>query len=154
MTSRRGFTLPELLIVMSILAVLFGLVSLSLLGGQHQLSVASSLSQLIADAKLQQSKAMWGDTEGRDSTDSYGIYLNSNQYILFHGSAYSAGDPDNVVIDLDSGAVLSPIQSFIFAKGSGEIMNYDPDADTITISSISDSKTLEFNQYGVITRND
>lgn len=150
MTPRRGFTLPELLIVMGILAVLFGLVSLNLLGGQHQLSVASSLSQLIADIKLQQSKAMWGDTEGRGSTDSYGVYLNSNQYILFHGPAYSAGDPDNVVIDMDSGASLSPTQSYIFAKGSGEIIGYDANADTITISSPSDSKTIEFNQYGVI----
>src|SRR3989344_2865404 len=105
MTSRRGFTLPELLIVMSILAVLFGLVSLSLLGGQHQLSVASSLSQLIADIKLQQSKAMWGDTEGRDTTDTYGVSLNSNQYILFHGSV---GNSDDVTVNLDDSVTVGP----------------------------------------------
>lgn len=151
---RAGFTLPELVVVMGILVVLFGIVSQSLLGGLHQVSVDSSVSQLIADIKLQQSKAMWGDTEGRVNTDNYGVYLNSNQYILFHGSAYSSGNPDNIAIDLESNVVLSPSQSFIFAKGSGEIIGYDPSADTITISSPSDSKTIEFNQYGVIVRNE
>ena len=147
---RSGFTLPELLMVMGILVVLFSFVSQSLLGGQHQVSVNSTVSQLIADIKLQQSKAMWGDTEGRATADSYGIYLNSNQYILFHGSAYSSGDPDNIPVSLDNNITVSPAQAFIFAQGSGEIIGYDSNADTITISSISDSKTLEFNQYGVI----
>lgn len=147
---RAGFTLPELVIVMGILAVLFGIVSQSLLGGQHQVAVNSSLSQLIADIKLQQSKAMWGDTEGRATTDNYGIYLNSNQYILFHGSAYPSGNSDDVPVDLEPSVTVSPQQAFIFAKGSGEIMGYDSNADTITISSPSDSKTIEFNQYGVI----
>lgn len=147
---RAGFTLPELILVMGILAILFGFVSQSLISSQHRVSVTSSVSQLVADIKLQQSKAMWGDTEGRAATDNYGIYLNSNQYILFHGSTYSSGNPDNIPIDLESSVTVSPQQAFIFAKGSGEIMNYGPSADTITISSPSDSKTIEFNQYGVI----
>lgn len=147
---RAGFTLPELVIVMGILAVLFSFVSQSLIGGQHQVAVNSSLSQLIADIKLQQSKAMWGDTEGRAATDNYGIYLNSNQYILFHGSAYPSGNSDDVTINLDNNITVSPSQAFIFAKGNGEIIGYAPSIDTITISSPSDSKTIEFNQYGVI----
>jgi len=145
---RPGFTLPELIIVVGILTILFTVGSQSLLTSQHQVSVNSSLSQLITDIKLQQSKAMWGDTEGRATTDNYGVSLNSNHYILFHGSV---GNPDDVTVDLDNSITVGPDgQVFIFAKGRGEIMGYDSSADTITISSPSDSKTVEFNQYGVI----
>jgi len=147
---RAGFTLPELIIVMGILAILFGFVSQSLISSQHRISVTSSVSQLVADIKLQQSKTMWGDTEGRAAADSYGIYLASDQYILFHGSTYPSGNSDDVTVSLDNNITVGPQQAFIFAQGSGEIMNYDANADTITISSPSDSKTIEFNQYGII----
>lgn len=144
--------MPELIVVMGVVAILLGIGAQSLVGSQHRVSVTSSVSQIIADIKLQQSKAMWGDTEGRASADNYGVFLNSNQYILFHGSV---GNSDDVLVDLDNNITVGPDgRFFIFAKGSGEIMGYDSGADTITISSPTDSKTLEFNQYGVVVRND
>lgn len=154
---KSGFTLPELILVMGILLTLFALVTNSLLGSQHQTSLNSLISSLISDIKSQQFKSMSGDTAGRGMTDTYGVYFASGQYVLFLGSAYSSGNPDNFTVSLDSNLQLSttfPSQSVIFSKGSGEIIGYDANADTITISSPSDSKTLEFNQYGVIVRNE
>ena len=149
---RPGFTPPELIIVIAIMLTLAVVISNSLLSGQHQTTLNTSLTTLIADAKAQQLKAMTGDTEGRPTADSYGIYIQSDRYVLFHGSVYSADDPGNSIIPLATGITLSttfPSSSLIFTKGSGEISGIVSGTDTITLTG-DVAKTLRFNRYGVI----
>lgn len=153
MKLRLGFTLPELILVIGIVLTLLAITSNSLLGGQHQSSLNTSLTTFIADAKAQQLKAMSGDTEGRSTTDSYGIYIQSNQYVLFHGTTYSAADPANSIIPLNNGLTLStsfPGSTLVFTKGSGEVSGYVSGSDTLTLSGPETAKTLRFNRYGVI----
>ena len=154
MRFRFGFTLPELIIVMGIALTLVAIISNSLLGGQHQTSLNTTLATLIADIKAQQLKAMSGDTEGRAATDSYGIYVQANQYILFHGAVYSAGDLANSIIPLNTGLTLSttfPNSILVFNKGDGQISGFILNQDTLTLTnSESVAKTLKFNKYGVI----
>ena len=94
---RHSFT--ELSIVLSLIAVLFGFVTINLNRSQQNASITAIEQTLLSDLKQQQLKAMIGDTEGRASSDQYGVHFDSNQYVLFHG-VYSVGDSTNFVISL------------------------------------------------------
>lgn len=150
--SQLGFTFPELIIILSILAVVFGFITINLVNSQHRSSLTGTVDTLISDMKSQQLKAMVGATEGRTSADSYGIYFQTNNYTLFHGTTYSSSDPANFVITLDP---LVQFASFpatvVFSQRSGETGM----VNTITIQDIGNStnqKTIMVNRYGVITQ--
>ena len=154
---KSGFTLVEISVVIGIVLTLTGLAVVNLSGAQRRSYLASTTSTLIADMKSQQSKAMSGETEGRSTHDAYGIYFESSRYTLFHGSAYSAADPSNVVINLDNyiafSSITFPQSMIIFASGSGELSSYTPGSNTITIRNTlnSEQKTVSLNRLGVIT---
>lgn len=143
---KRGFTLPELIVVMAIIAGLIAVTSPSLLPLQYRTSSNSSVNQLIADIKLQQFKAMSGDAENRDASDSYGVYVEQNQYTLFHG-VYSQGEPANTVISIEEDlSTTFPSSQIVFTQGSGEIGS----SGDIVITTPIESKTLSLNEYGTI----
>lgn len=120
MKKNKGFTLVELSVVIGILAVLLGFTTINLVGSQQAASLTSAEEVLLADLKHQQLKSMIGDTEGRATSDSYGIHFDSNQYVLFHG-AYLVGEPSNFAINLDSNMQFNtPGFNIVFEKVTGE----------------------------------
>lgn len=151
-----GFSLPELIVVIGILMILLSLSSINLLTIYGKTSLGTKTSTLISDLKHQQLKSMVGDTEGEVSAESYGIYFEQNRYTLFKGSSYSPTDPLNFIINLESdlqfSSIAFPQSQVVFSRGSGEIAGYTSDSDTVTLTNIrtADSKTLEFNRYGVV----
>lgn len=155
-TTPKGFALIELLVVIGIISILFGISTISLLSVRDKASLNTTVADFINDGKSQQTKAMVGDTEGRLSHDSYGLYIDPNRYILFHGPAYSSIDPDNFAIpltsDLQFANVLFPSSQIIFNSISGELANFTAGANRLTIQNINDNstKTVEINRYGVI----
>ncbi len=157
---RKAFTLPELIVVMGVLFTLLAFSSVNLLGSRHKASLNSTVTSLVSDLRLQQLKSILGDTEGRSSADSYGIYFGSNSYTLFHGSTYSAGSADNVVINIETGLSFSnvslPGSYVVFSRGSGEFAGYNSSTDTFELSHSSAGLTKLFtiNQYGVVAQVD
>lgn len=154
--SQLGFTYIELSVVMGIIAVLFGLVTINLSKAQRSTSLNSAVESLTADIKSQQLKAMGGATEGRATSDTYGIYFQSGSYTLFHGTTYYPGDTTNFVVNADSGISYSttvPNNLLIFSKVSGEMMGWSNIQDTITVidTVTNTSKKITINQLGVIT---
>ena len=154
--NQLGFTIPELLVVMGILAILFGLTTPNLLHFQQRAVVNTTSDILVNDLKSQQNKAMVGDTEGRGTSDNYGIYFESDKYTLFHGTVYDSMDTDNFVINLDPSIsftnITVPNSSIIFSKGSGEVEGYMSGSDTIDITDTTngDNVTIRINTYGAI----
>ena len=152
-----GFTLPEVTIVTGIFLMLFGFIILNVINSQHHTSVSGDLQILIADMKSQQIKAMVGATEGRATSDVYGIHFGSTNYTLFHGTTYSATDSANFVVSLDQNLqfynVTFPNANIVFSQGSGEVQGFTNGQNTITIedSSGSTQKTITVNRFGVIT---
>lgn len=157
MRKRLGFTLVEVVLVMGIFAILSSFVTVNLLTIRNETSVSAVLSNLVADLKEQQIKAMTGDTEGRSETDTYGIRFETNRYILFHGSTYNPADSSNFVIDMDSDIQISQIgfsgNQVVFAKGSGAVTGFVDGSDFVRVKNILNNqvKTIELNNYGVIT---
>ncbi len=145
----RGFTLVELAVVTSIIVTLLGFITISLVRSQQGASLTSVEEILLADLKQQQLKAMIGDTEGRPTSDPYGIHFDSNKYVLFHGT-YSAEDASNSVINLDSNMQFNnPNFDVIFSKLSGTA--------SATIIELKDNtnsklKRVHLNTLGIITQ--
>ncbi len=153
---QSGFTLIEILLVLGILGLLFGIGLLSIGNIQVVTQNNASSSVIISDLKTQQIKAMVGDTEGRGVPDNYGIKILSDRYILFHGMTYSATDTANFSIPIASGYTLAstfPSTTILFASNSGELVNFSQGQDTITVTHTASSKQqiIRLNKYGTIT---
>ncbi|MGE5041955.1 MAG: Tfp pilus assembly protein FimT/FimU [Candidatus Levyibacteriota bacterium] len=158
MKKNAGTTLIEILIVIFVFSLMVSLGFVSLLNVRSSASVSTSEYTLITDIKNQQIKAMVGDTEGRGTPDTYSIHIDPNQYVLFHGQSYSAGDSSNFAVPVTSEFTLSTTfanNSIVFASGSGEIMNFVQNQDTITFTNTSTNQQtrVQLNKYGVITAN-
>ena len=146
----RGFTLIELTVVVSIIITLLGFITISLVRSQQTASLTSVEEILVADLRQQQLKSMIGDTEGRATSDSYGIHFDSNRYILFH-KEYLMGDSTNFAIDLAQNFQFeSPGTNVIFQKISGEISVDSISSITLLDTTNGNKKTITINKYGVI----
>jgi len=148
-----GFTLTEFVVVISALAILFGLINVSLIGFYRKPVQRGANDVLTADIRSQQLKAMTGDSNGGVNSD-YGIHFSQNSYTLFKGSTYSSNDPSNFVINLSDEmsftSVTFPSSNVIFQKGNGEAINWVTGSDGVSITDSQTSKvtTIKINRYG------
>ena len=150
MQRSRGFTLMELIIIMGLLASLFVFSSINLLRPQRSSSLEVTLTQVVADLRHQQLKAMTGENGGGD----FGVYFETGSYYLFSGSSYTPGDPANSQVDLESTLQFSAVSvpnPLVFQAGSGDA---PPGALVLGHADGSLIHTLNFNHHGVVTQVD
>lgn len=147
---QQGFTYIETLIVMGVISILFGFVIINMRGVQQKASLDSTVSTLVSDISTQQIKAM-------SDANKYGVYFEEGKYILFKGDSFSPLDTTNFTVMLDSSIRLSDIKlpnsTILFFQGRGEVMGYDNNNNSITITT-DDGKieTLSINKYGVLSQ--
>ncbi len=151
--SQKGLTLVELIVVIGILSLLIAIAFVSVANIRVLTTNTNTISVIASDLKAQQIKAMTGDTEGRGVKDNYGIKILPNEYIFFHGNGYNPMETTNYSFSIGSGYTLSttlPDQTILFASGSGEVVNFVPNQDTITItnSQTNQTRSLKLNAYG------
>lgn len=157
--AQQGFTLVEISVVVGLVLSLLALSSLNLTGLIPKASTRSTFKSLAADIKSQQLKAMSGSTAGGSEPAPQGVHFDNNSYVLFSGGVYSQGDSNNIVVELENGAIFSnvdlPDDSIIFVEGSGEVSGFDSDHNSVSVSTGagSDPITIEVNQYGVLSWN-
>ena len=153
---QKGFTLPELLLVLGIIGILLTFAVINLVDADQKSSLSAKLAVLETDMRNQQMKAIAGETGAAGSNADHGIYFESNRYTLFRGSSYSAGNTTNFVVDLGSNlgfdSITFPSSQIIFTGISGELSSYNAAADTIRIRSIhtNESKIIELNKLGTV----
>lgn len=152
-----GFTLIEALVVLMIMAVLFGLVSANLGSPQATGSLDSAVEGLVADLKGQQVLAMAGDQGSTTTQQPQGVRFAAGTYTLFAGSTFNAGDANNYVASPTSDITLSttlPSAQIIFNKGTGDVAGFVSGSNTITLSrSGVTSKVITINRFGTVTVN-
>ena len=154
--NQSGFTLVELVVVMGIASTLFGLVIFSLINQQRHTSVSSSSDTLVSDMSSQQNKAMLG--AGAINGNSYGIYFQSDKYILFTGNNYSSQNTTNFTVPIDPGYSIAnitfPNNTLVFSARTGEVSGFSSGKTTVTIRDSDGTKieTITVNRYGVVTK--
>lgn len=153
--SKSGFTLIEMMVVLGVLGTLIAFSSVNLVKYQTTNLLQTTLSTVAADIQNQRLKSMNGDTQGRVTTDAYGVYIQSSSYTLFRGASYVAETSGNVTIPMASPMVLSttfPSNQFVYSKGTGEIASFDSARNTITVRNATTNEqiVLTFNRYGTI----
>jgi prepilin-type N-terminal cleavage/methylation domain-containing protein len=147
--TQRGFTLIELAVVIAITVILLGFITINLVRSQQGASLTSIEEILLADLRQQQLKAMIGDTEGRSTSDAYGIHFDANRYVLFHGT-YSDSENTNSVVNLEDNMQFNnPNYDVIFSRLSG--------ATSAKIIELQDNtnlklKKIHLNALGVATQ--
>lgn len=156
MKKNCGFTLPELIVTFAIGATLLSITTVTLFTSKGKASLSTSVATLVSDLYQQQQKAMTGDTEGRSTSDAYGIYFDQDSYTLFHGSMFSQGAADNFNISAGDNIVFTnmalPQSQIVFASGSGEFANYQQGANSLTVqdATTGEEKTITINRFGVV----
>lgn len=152
----QGFTLIEILVVLGLVAILFGLSAINLGQPQTTASLDRTLDALLADIKGQQILAMSGDGAGTTSQQPHGLYIGAASFTLFAGNVYDAGDTRNFTENVASNVSLSttlPGNALLFAKGTGEVNGFTTGNNTITLASGTQTRVITINRLGAITVN-
>jgi len=138
-SKEKGFTLVELMIVLAILVFLIA-VSLPLAINFYQTRQLDIHTQGIVQAlRRAQMKAM-----SVEADSSFGVYITSDQYILFKGDTYAARDvgydetfdlPENLSVSGLSGVVFSRLKGAPSSTGT-TILTIDNRSGSVNINEI------------------
>lgn len=140
---RRGFSLLEVLLVISIMLILVGL-SLPVFMRMQVNSDLDTATKTYADLLSRaQSLAMTSH-----SASSWGVYGTTGQLILYKGTNYATRDTNSdEYYDITSTISLSGQTNIYFNQISGT-----PSATgTITLTNTADSRIISINEKGIIS---
>lgn len=93
--SSRAFTLIELLIVVAILAILFVIILARFGTFGKQVDLNTTSQRIISALQLARNQTL-----GSEGETTYGVYFESDKYILFKGASYDPSGTENKVYDL------------------------------------------------------
>lgn len=144
----KGISGIELLIVAAVLGVIIAVV-LPQFGKSRELQVLDGAAGDIL-AVLRQARAQ---TLAAMDSSSYGVRFEADEIIIFKGTSYSSGDPDNYSIailepasitNVTLGGVSASSGDFYFRRLSGSPSR----SGTVTVSSPSYARTITLSATG------
>src|SRR3989338_2768203 len=100
----KGFTLIELLVSVAVLAVLSTSVFLGYSSVSKNTELKTATFKVLDILNLARSR-----TIASLATSSYGVHFEQFQYVLFKGTAYDAGDANNIFYALPASAEVATI---------------------------------------------
>jgi len=115
---KNGFTIMELLVVISIIAILSGIVLIDYRSSQQALALQRATNKLAQDIRRVQEMAMSAREFQGTVPDGYGAFLdigwNTKKYRLYadtNGDNEFFNPPDDIVetIDLENGIIIKEI---------------------------------------------
>ncbi len=133
---QSGFTLLELILVMGIVAILYGISSISLSRLIPRAAVRNTAETLRSELRLLQARAMQGDIGLEGGPSEFGVRFNGDRYTFFEGPNYSPSGLSNVLTIMEEVVEISttlPNDTLIFEQGSGEVSGYVVGQDTVTL---------------------
>jgi len=120
---KKGFTMMELLIAIAIAGVLTAVVLASLSSFRSNQSVKTETEAIVSILKEAQSKSL-----ASEDSSQYGVHLDtppSTRYVLFKGTTFSEGNPNNEVYNMPSGVEIKLLgltggaQDIVFERLTG-----------------------------------
>lgn len=150
---KKGISLIEILIVLAILVILMA-VALPQFAKMRENQVVKNA---VADVASTISRARSLSLASVDSSE-YGVHFESDKVIIFKGTTYSLGAPDNEIIDIVYPASITNVTLGGVSGSSGEIyfnrlFGAPSDNGTITISSTNFSKIITISATGGVSSN-
>jgi prepilin-type N-terminal cleavage/methylation domain-containing protein len=152
-----GFTLIEMVIVITIFSILLSLTYINFIRPQRSVSSRSIIAILRNDIRHQQLQTMFSQNSSLNSSRAHGFYFDTYSYTSFTNSSYSAGDGTNYTVNLPTNYEFSSINfpsgELVFASVDGTVSGYNPAQNSVTLRNISNNEeiTLTVNNYGVLT---
>jgi prepilin-type N-terminal cleavage/methylation domain-containing protein len=151
---QAGFTLIEVLVTLAIMTALSVLTFVNLGRPQTTASLGSTVDTLVADASSERILAMAGDGGTADGPQPHGLRVQATDYTTYAGVAFDSQDANNFTVTPGGGIGFSTT----FASGqvqfdaiSGEVRDFDPAKNTITVTDGDETRTLTLNRFGVVT---
>lgn len=152
--TQAGFSFVEVIMTLLLLVVLTGLAAMSTALTFNRVKIASELTTLLADLRQMQIKAMSGEIESGATNKAYGLWIGESEYQVFQGETRS-GSVDLGTFEIEGATFSSTFSNdeVVFASGSGQILNFTPGQNTITIYKTGSlqQQTVTLNSYGVVT---
>lgn len=147
---KKGYTILEILIVLSVLAVLLAvfLPSFSKIRENQVLKNAASEVFSAIDKARSQGLSSYNSSE-------YGVHFEDHKIVIFQGTVYSPTDSNNEKILITSPAYISSVNltggavDIYFDRLSGAPSK----TGTITVSTPSASKTITVSDTGTASAN-
>jgi len=144
----KGYTLPELLLTMSVAMILIILGTLSFANLRNDSHLDLVASQVSADLDLARLRA--------ENDIPAGVYFETGRFVYFESATYSEGDPSNRETALPSSMAFSSItftnQIAQFDGVSGYPENYvDPSEVILTQSFSGKTRTIEVSRWGIVS---
>lgn len=144
---QKGFTIAELLIVVSLLFIIFSF-SMPVYSNLRSFSdLQENKKLLIQKMRILRSRSVAGQNGSQ-----HGIKFQSNSYTLFQGSSYSARDLDyDEVVELESLNLSWSLENsnseIVFSKGLGR-----PNTTGLVylVDSSGNEEVIEINELGKI----
>lgn len=150
MTSKSGFTLIEILVVLAILGLTAGLIFPNFNFWQKQSSLDAAAQEIVSALRLAQSQTL-----ASEGASVFGVYFETDKFTLFKGVSFYPSSPDNNIHPLNSSLKIAAINlggvNFaVFDRLTGRTANYG----YVRIEQASDasrSKTIFLDASGIIS---
>jgi len=124
--SKKGFTLVEIMIAITIVTIISAIGVSHFSNNQNQTTLKSEVNSLIFRLEEAKTNAM----SGKNGEDQ-GVKINDNSYVLFSGDTYDTDDSDNVEYEISNLTELSSTDdTIVFERITGEISS----ETTVTVS--------------------
>jgi len=143
-----GFTIIEVVIAIAIVGVMASLSVAYFNSFLARNELQNESLKIVDSLRRARSQSM-----ARQEDSQWGVHFESNKYVLFKGSVYSAVDSYNEEITLPDVLTISAItfngggSEVVFSKITGETLNFG----TTTIQNdLGESKNILINSYGTI----
>lgn len=150
MRVQRGFTLIEILIVLFIFGTIVTMPMVFLWGIGRGDSLLAATREVIGGIHEAHTNTISGRSFDGQQPSSFGIYFQTNYYVLFSGASYDVNDTNNAQTDLPTGITFSqisvPQNTIVFSKVTGSVTNFDPVQNFVILQ---DSNTLETRQITI-----
>ncbi len=151
LSSERGASIIEILIVILVLGIIIAITAPSLMSFRKNQSIQNTTNAVVSVLQEARTKTL-----ASYNNAFYSVYFDTESATLFTGAIYSSTDPNNEVILFESPVVL---QSTTLV-GGGSVVSFDRLKGTTSQSGTivvgipgGASKTITINASGVVSRN-
>ncbi len=146
---KKGFSLVEVLLVVLLMATLFGLSLVYYNSTLIRTDLNTQVSEFVSYLRLAQSDAASGN-----NGDYHGVHLEQDQYVIFIGSSYDPFDTDNFEFEFPE---TIQIQNITLNGGGANIIFESPDGATddygtlnFALATGSESILITITKFGSI----